>query len=84
MKCLLCRLSNQHAELMRHPNDTTFNSLQRLWTAFEKHDTASVASIYGCNLHREQTWQDAWCEEMGPKMHALMTKGVTIKLRRPA
>lgn len=88
MKCLLCRIKNQHTELMRHTNDTTFNSLESLWRTLKeslvepaKHDK-EYSSIASCVIHQTEIGRDLWFDEMEPKMKLLETKGVVVKRRR--
>lgn len=98
MKCLLCRIRNQHAELLKHPNDATFNTLQMLWNHLgeiigtpkdqmppgnRSRDTESIAK---CSIHSDDLCRDIWFDEMGPKMHKLMTEGIKVKsvVRRPS
>lgn len=94
MKCLLCRIQNQHSELMKHPNQSNLGSLQVLWDSFNEIINTppgselstprqkDMTSILGCGEHVSESGRDRWFDDMNPKMRKLIKEGIKIRRLR--
>lgn len=95
VKCLLCRIKNQHTELLKHPNDSNVSSLQVLWSQFcsimnlkvgivpGDQERKNILSMIGCSVHQDESARETWFEEMIPKIKKLSTEGIKVRTRRP-
>jgi 1,2-phenylacetyl-CoA epoxidase catalytic subunit len=84
MKCLLCRISNAHTELMKHRNENNFRILESLWREMGKFidpvkDTPKLAeSILNCVIHKDQEARDQFLDDILPKIKSLSTNGLVV------